>query len=134
MSYTYLSNYMKINKLVILIIFIGLTGFNLSSTFDFNNPSITISSESIEETGTGTVVVFSVSLCSSESLEKFKITPTVKGLNSDSDLTYIFNRSTKQASVNYYYSVPEGTKDIGFTLELKDAVNETIVKKSIKLK
>ncbi len=125
---------MKINKLIIIVLFIGLSGFNLSTAFDFRNPSVTIRSESIEETNTGKVIVFSVSLCSSENLESFKITPDVAGVNSDSNLQYIFNGSTRQASVNYYFSVPEDLETVNFTLELKDAQKKTVKQKSVKLK
>lgn len=125
---------MKINRLIILILFVGLTGFNLGTTFDFHSPSITVSDQVIEQTNTGKVVILSLSLCSSENLESFSIKPDKAGLNNDSDLEFIFNNNSKQASVNYYYSVPEDVKELKLNLSLKDAAELTKRQINVNLK
>ncbi len=117
---------MKISKISILFIMLALTGFNVSSSFDFNNPSVTVSSEKVEETEKGKVVILSLSLCSSANLESFQITPDKPGLNADSELKYVFNTITKQASVNYYFSVPENVTEVSFTMTLNDTDRKTI--------
>jgi len=119
------SNNMKISKFVIISLFIGLTGFSISSTFDFNNPSVTIISENIEESDAGKVIVISINLCSSANLERFSITPSIKGLNEDSELEYVFNSVTKQALVNYYYSVPSDVSKVNFIMTITDTDGKT---------
>ncbi len=119
------SNNMKISKFVIISLFIGLTGFSISSTFDFNNPSVTIISENIEESDAGKVIVISINLCSSANLERFSITPNIKGLNEDSELEYVFNSVTKQALVNYYYSVPSDVSKVNFIMTITDTDGKT---------
>lgn len=124
---------MRISKLVIIVFFVGLTGFNLSSTFDFRNPSITVSSEIIEETSQGKILILSLSLCSSDNLESFSIQPDVEGLNQDSELQYVFNNTTKQASVNYYFSAPDNLDKVNLTMKLKDAAKESTKIKEVRI-
>ena len=126
---------MKISWLIILISFIGLTAFNLNDTFDGNNPSVKIDFESEQNSfSKGDIVRISIRLCSAENLESFSVEPDFLG-NENSSLKYSFNNNTKQASINYFYTVPENIKNkkISFTFILKDNNNITEKTKSIKI-
>ncbi|MEA2042647.1 MAG: hypothetical protein U9N85_08865 [Bacteroidota bacterium] len=118
---------MKISWLILIVLFFGLTAFNLNVTFDGNNPSVkvdiyTISNPLAEED----VIRFSIRLCSADNLENFSIVPFVQDKN-NSALHYSFNHNVKQASINYFYTVSKNTtqKKIKFSFILEDNNNST---------
>lgn len=117
---------MKISWLIILILFLALSAFNISSTFDGNNPSVKISMEDGErEYRAGEIIRFSIRICSADNLESFVINPELLN-DENSNLKYSFNSNTKQASINYFYTVPKDIsgRDIRFSFKLKDNSNE----------
>jgi cytochrome c-type biogenesis protein CcmE len=127
---------MKLNGLAIIISFVSLTAFNLINTFDFNNPSIKIVSEKKTESKPGETIVYSLMLCSPENLVNFSVTPSIKGSNDDSELKFDFDENTKQASLNYFYVVPDNVqekKQIEINFLLRDKKSETLKKEIIKI-
>lgn len=127
---------MKTKVLIIIVAFVSLTAFNLSNTFDFNNPSIKIIGDKTEKIGAGQMVVFSVMLCSHDNLVNFSVHPNIIGVNSDSLINFDFDKNTKQASLNYYYIVPENLKKnqkIEIVFQLKDSKTKTIKNQIIQL-
>ncbi len=103
-----------------------------------NNPSVKIIYEKFETNKrSGDIIVFSVKLCSSNYLQTFSILPDIPGLNEDSELKYIFNGKSKQATVNYFYIVPkniDNIKKISFEFVLQDSNNKIIKEKNISIK
>lgn len=127
---------MKYNSLILLLIFVGLTAFNISDTFEMSNPSVKIISEESDITKAGDVIIFSVKLCSADNLKSFSIIPSIKGENDDSELKYIFNGNTKHATVNYYYVVPQNYKEynnLKFEFSLQDSKKKVVENKIIKI-
>jgi hypothetical protein len=125
---------MKTNVLIILIGFVSLTAFNLAGTFDLNNPSIKIIVDKHGEVKKGETIVFSVMLCSPNSLVNFSIKPNILGSNPDSQINFDFDENTKQASLNYFFIVPDnlkGKKNLEFEFHLKDINSETVKKEVI---
>ena len=128
---------MKLNWLVIIIFFVILSAFNIKSTFEFSNSSVRILSEEVNVSKKGDVIVFSLSLSSANNLQSFSVTPDIVGLNPDSELKYTFNNSTKQATVNYFYAIPENldkNQEITFKFTLQDSKKTYISEKNVKLK
>ena len=127
---------MKISWLIILFSFIGLTAFNLNDTFDGNNPSVKVDFESDRNHfEKGEIVRISIRVCSADNLESFSVDPELLG-DDNSSLKYSFNNNTKQAFINYFYTVPENIQrdKINFTFILKDNNNQTIKTEQIKIK
>lgn len=128
---------MKFNWLIIIIFFVIVSAFSFSGTFEMNNPSVKIISEKPDIYNSGDIIVFSVKLCSSDNLQSFLIIPDIPGSNEDSELRYTFNENSKQATVNYFYVVPQNinvVKKISFKFILQDANNNIVKKRIISLK
>lgn len=127
---------MKLKYLSIAIIFVILTAFNISNTYELAKTTINITVEEANINKAGDMVIFSVSLYSSDNLQSLSITPSNIGLNEDSMLKYTFNNSTKYATINYFYVVPANYKDlseISFNFKLESG-NKMIEKtKRIKI-
>jgi hypothetical protein len=127
---------LKYNSLVILFVFVGLSAFNISDTFEMSNPSVKIVSEETKITKAGDIIIYSVKLCSADNLKTFSIKPSVMGDNEDSYLEYIFDKNSKHATVNYYYVVPENYKDfenLTFQFILQDSKRKIVETKSLKI-
>ena len=117
---------MKYKAVIILIVFVGVSAFNITKTFEFNNPSVKIEYINGEKLSKGDVAVFSIKLCSVENLKSFKVIPEIPGQNEDSELFFDFDENTKQATLNYIYIVPELLKEkMSFTFILKDKKSVT---------
>jgi hypothetical protein len=125
---------MRINWIILLTLFLGLTAFNLTTTFEPGNPSVKVSTEKdFISQQSGDIIKFSVEICSAENLESFNIEPDFLG-EENTALKYHFNSNTKQASVIYFYTIPTGSekREINFTFSLED--NSGIFNKSQKIR
>lgn len=125
--------YMKINWIILIISFLGLSAFNFITTFDGNNPSVKIRTQITDDTNDSSEIIkFTVEICSAENLESFQIFPKFSEANESADLQYRFASNTKQASVVYYYTVPKNTTQVElsfkFMLEDKAGVHNKIKK------
>jgi hypothetical protein len=121
---------MRINWIILLIAFLGLTAFNLTTTFDSGNPSVKVSADqNFISQQSGDIIKFTVEICSAENLESFKIEPDFLG-EENTALKYHFNSNSKQASVIYFYTIPTDfdKREINFSFSLED--NSGIFNKS----
>ncbi len=113
---------MKTNWLIILFVFISTNTFNASSIFEISSPSIKVERTKILAQKQGEIIQFVVNFSSCENLKQFKITPSIKGANEDSQISYTFDENLRKASLNYFYVMPENlanenTVTLTFTLE-----------------
>lgn len=126
---------MRFSWLILCIIFVILSAFNYSDSFELQNPSVKIISEEINYSP-GEVIFFSVRLCSTNNLQNFKVIPDTPGLNEDFELDYDFKGNIKQATVNYFYAIPKNVKDlkkIKFKFILQDSNNNITKEKEVLL-
>lgn len=124
----------KVKQIIVILIFVGLTAFNISGTFELNNPSMKINEEDVNIKQVGDMVIYTISLCSSNNLKSFSVSPSVSGLNTDSQLKYVFNGTTKHATINYFYAVPKNYKElkkIKFNFELQDSRSVVVREKEV---
>jgi len=118
---------MKLRVIILLILFIGASGFNIIKTFELNNPSLKIVLEDCKNNKAGDMIIYSVRLCSVDNLKTFSISPNIKGENEDSFVKFEFDENTKQAVLNYYYIIPKiKNKQIVLNFTLTD--NKSTIK------
>jgi len=125
---------MKTNWLIILLIFVAGSTINLGSTLRYGNPSIEFINKNEFEGKNKDVFIYSIKLRSSEKLVNFKVNPSVKGLNNDSEFEFLFDEDTHQAVVNYLYVLPEeiNIDEVVITFTLTDSKETNIKKKVIR--
>ena len=78
--------------------------------------------------------VYSIKLRSNENLLNFKVEPSLKGINVDSNFEFDFDENTHQATVNYFYVLPDNFKDnnkVVLTFTLTDSKESNIKTKVI---
>jgi hypothetical protein len=126
---------MKSNWLIIMLIIVAGSSINLGSSMRYGNPSIEFFKNNEFSGKNGDVFIYSIKLRSNENLLNFKVTPSIKGQNSDSDFDYLFNENTHQAVVNYFYVLPEGVdlNEVILTFTLTDSKESNIRTKVIKV-
>jgi len=126
---------MKSNWLIILLIIVAGSTINLGSTLRDGNPSIDFFQKNEFSGKNGDVFVYSIKLRSNENLLNFKVNPSIKGLNTDSEFDYLFDENTHQAVVNYFYVLPEGvdSDQIVLTFTLTDSKESNVKTKVIKI-
>ncbi len=126
---------MKTKWLIILILFIGLSAFNFMDTFDSNNPSVKIFIEDGDRSyKSGETIRFSIKVCSAYNLKTFMVNSDHEN-DKNSKLLYRFDHNTKQALINYFYTVPADmqTKNIQFKFKLRDNNKETEKMKKVSI-
>jgi len=126
---------MKSNWLIILLIIVAGSTINLGSTLRYGNPSIEFFQNNEFSGKNGDVFVYSIKLRSNENLLNFKVIPSIKGENIDSEFDYLFDENTHQAVVNYFYVLPVGvdSDQIVLTFTLTDSKESNIKTKVIKV-
>lgn len=126
---------MKSNWLIILLIIVAGSTINLGSTLKYGNPSIEFVQNNEFGGKNGDVFIYSIKLRSNEKLLNFNVSPSVKGLNSDSEFNYLFEEEIHQAIVNYFYVLPEGVNsgDVVLTFTLTDSKESNVKTKVIKV-
>jgi hypothetical protein len=126
---------MKSNWLIILLIIVAGSTINLGSTMRYGNPSIEFFQNNEFSGKNGDVFVYSIKLRSNENLLNFKVTPSIKGENSDSEFDYLFDENTHQAVVNYFYVLPDGkdVNEVVLTFTLTDSKESNVKTKIIKV-
>jgi hypothetical protein len=126
---------MKSNWLIILLIFVAGSTINLGSTLRYGNPSIEFVRNNEFEGKNNDVFIYSIKLRSNEKLLNFKVNPSIKGQNNDSQFEFLFDENTHQAILNYMYVLPEGVDngEVVITFTLTDTKESNIKTKVIKL-
>jgi hypothetical protein len=126
---------MKSNWLIILLIIVAGSTINLGSTMRYGNPSIEFFQNNEFSGKNKDVFVYSIKLRSNENLLNFKVIPSIKGQNSDSEFDYLFDENTHQAVVNYFYVLPEGIdqNEVVLTFTLTDSKESNVKTKIIKV-
>jgi hypothetical protein len=126
---------MKSNWLIILLIIVAGSTINLGSTLKDGNPSIEFFQNNEFSGKNGDVFIYSIKLRSNENLVNFKVIPSVKGENTDSEFDYLFDENTHQAVVNYFYVLPEGIESdqVVLTFTLTDSRESNVKTKVIKV-
>ena len=126
---------MKSNWLIILLFIVASSTINLGSTLRYGNPSIEFIQHNEFGGKNGDVFIYSIKLRSNENLQSFKVNPSIKGLNSDSEFDFLFDENTHQAVVNYFYVLPEGvdSDEVVLTFTLTDTKESNIKTKVIKV-
>ncbi len=126
---------MKSNWLIIMLIIVAGSSINLGSSMRYGNPSIEFLQNNEFSGKNGDVFVYSIKLRSNENLLNFKVAPSIKGQNVDSDFEYLFNENTHQAVVNYFYVLPVGVdlNEVVLTFSLTDSKECNIKTKIIKI-
>jgi len=126
---------MKSNWLIIMLVIVAGSTINLGSTLRYGNPSIEFINNNEFGGKNGDVFIYSIKLRSNEDLLNFKVNPSIKGLNSDSDFDFLFDEKTHQAVVNYFYVLPEGinSDEVVLTFTLTDSKESNVKKKIIKV-
>jgi hypothetical protein len=126
---------MKSNWLIILLVIVAGSTVNLGSTLRYGNPSIEFIQHNEFDGKNKDVFIYSIKLRSNEKLVNFKVNPSLKGLNSDSEFEYLFDENTHQAIVNYLYVLPEGVDEgeVILTFTLTDSKESNIKTKVINL-
>ncbi len=126
---------MKSNWLIILLIIVAGSTINLGSTLRYGNPSIEFFQNNEFSGKNGDVFVYSIKLRSNENLLNFKVIPSIKGENIDSEFDYLFDENTHQAVVNYFYVLPVGVNSdqIVLTFTLTDSKESNVKTKVIKV-
>ena len=120
---------MKTNWLIILLIIVAGSTINLGSTLRFGNPSIEFVNGKEFIGKNGDVFVYSIKLRSNENLINFKVKPSIKGINADCDFEFDFDENTHQATVNYFYVLPDDFEDnnkVVLTFTLTDSKESNI--------
>jgi hypothetical protein len=127
---------MKSNWLIILLIFVAGSTVNLGSSLRYGNPSIEFMRNNEFEGKNNDVFTYSIKLRSNEKLVNFKVSPSIKGQNKDSEFEFLFDENTHQASVNYMYVLPEevNSGEVVITFTLTDSKESNIKTKIINLK
>lgn len=126
---------MKSNWLIILLIIVAGSTINLGSTLRYGNPSIEFIQNNEFGGKNGDVFIYSIKLRSNEKLLNFKVNPSIKGINNDSEFDYLFEENTHQAVVNYFYVLPEGvdSDEVVLTFTLTDSKESNVKTKVIKV-
>jgi hypothetical protein len=126
---------MKSNWLIILLVIVAGSTINLGSTLRFGNPSIEFIQNKEFDGKNGDVFIYSIKLMSNEDLLNFKVYPSVKGVNTDSEFDHFFDENTHQAVVNYFYVLPEGidSEEVVLTFTLTDSKESNVKTKVIKV-
>jgi hypothetical protein len=126
---------MKSNWLIILLVLVAGSTINLGSTLRYGNPSIEFIQNNEFEGKNKDVFIYSIKLRSNEKLVNFKVNPSLKGQNNDSEFEYLFDENTHQAVVNYLYVLPEGVDngEVVLTFTLTDSKESNIKTKIINL-
>ena len=126
---------MKSNWLIILLIIVAGSTINLGSTMRYGNPSIEFFQNNEFSGKNKDVFVYAIKLRSNENLLNFKVIPSIKGQNSDSEFDYLFDENTHQAVVNYFYVLPEGIdqNEVVLTFTLTDSKESNVKTKVIKV-
>ena len=125
---------MKTNWLIILLIIVAGSTINLGSTLRFGNPSIEFVNGKEFIGKNSDMFVYSIKLRSNENLLNFKVEPSLKGINVDSNFEFDFDENTHQATVNYFYVLPDNFKDnnkVVLTFTLTDSKESNIKTKVI---
>jgi uncharacterized protein YihD (DUF1040 family) len=126
---------MKSNWLIILLVIVASSTINLGSTLKYGNPSIEFIQNKEFDGKNRDVFIYSLKLRSNEKLVKFKVDPSIKGLNKDSEFNFLFEDNTHQAVVNYFYVLPEGidSEEVVLTFTLTDSKESNVKTKVIKV-
>ncbi len=126
---------MKSNWLIILLVIVAGSTINLGSTLRYGNPSIEFVQNNEFGGKNGDVFIYSIKLRSNEKLLNFKVAPSIKGLNNDSEFDYLFEENTHQAIVNYFYVLPESVNsdEVVLTFTLTDSKESNVKTKVIKV-
>lgn len=126
---------MKSNWLILLLIIVAGNTINLGTSLKFGNPSIEFAKSEDYPGKNADVYIYSIKLRSNEKLLKFEVTPSIKGVNVDSEINYIFDENTHQAMLNYFYVLPPGVEsdEIILTFKLTDSKESNERKEIIKL-
>jgi hypothetical protein len=126
---------MKSNWLIILLVIVAGSTINLGSTLRYGNPSIEFVQNNEFGGKNGDVFIYSIKLRSNEKLLNFKVAPSIKGLNNDSEFDYLFDENTHQAIVNYFYVLPESVNsdEVVLTFTLTDSKESNVKTKVIKV-
>lgn len=126
---------MKSNWLIILLVVVAGSTINLGSTLRYGNPSIEFIQNKEFDGKNSDVFIYSIKLRSNEKLLNFKVIPSVRGLNSDSEFNFLFEENTHQAVVNYLYVLPEGVDEgeVVLTFTLTDSKESNMKTKIINL-
>jgi hypothetical protein len=126
---------MKSNWLIILLVVVAGSTINLGSTLRYGNPSIEFIQNKEFDGKNSDVFIYSIKLRSNEKLLNFKVIPSVRGLNSDSEFNFLFEENTHQAVVNYLYVLPEGVDEgeVVLTFTLTDSKETNMKTKIINL-
>jgi hypothetical protein len=126
---------MKSNWLIILLVFVAGSTINLGSTLRYGNPSIEFIENREFEGKNKDVFIYSIKLRSNEKLLNFKVDPSIKGQNHDSEFKFNFEDNTHIAVVNYLYVVPEGVDagEVVLTFTLTDSKDSNIKTRVITL-
>jgi len=126
---------MKSNWLIILLIFVSGSTTNLGSTLRYGNPSIEFVQNNEFEGKNNDIFIYSIKLRSNEKLVNFKVNPSIKGQNNDSQFEFLFDENTHQAILNYLYVLPAGVDngEVVITFTLTDSKESNIKTKVIKL-
>ena len=126
---------MKSNWLIILLIIVAGSTINLGSTLRYGNPSIEFIQNNEFGGKNGDVFIYSIKLMSNENLITFKVDPSIKGLNNDSEFDHFFDENTHQAVVNYFYVLPEGVDadEVVLTFTLTDSKESNVKTKVIRV-
>jgi hypothetical protein len=124
---------MKSNWLIILLVIVAGSTINLGSTLRYGNPSIEFFQNNEFGGKNGDVFIYSIKLRSNENLMNFKVIPSIKGENSDSEFDYFFDENTHQAVVNYIYVLPQGVnpEQVVLTFTLTDSKESNVKTKVI---
>ncbi|MFN8256434.1 MAG: hypothetical protein U0W24_12130 [Bacteroidales bacterium] len=124
---------MKSNWLIILLVIVAGSTINLGSTLKSGNPSIDFFEKDEFGGKNGDVFIYSIKLRSNENLLNFKVIPSIKGVNTDSEFDYFFDENTHQAVVNYIYVLPQGVSQdqVILTFTLTDSKESNIKTKVI---
>jgi len=126
---------MKSNWLIILLVVVAGSTINLGSTLRYGNPSIEFI-KNVEFDGKNKdVFIYSIKLRSNEKLVNFKVSPSVKGQNNDSQFEFLFDENTHQAIINYLYVLPDevDNSEVVLTFTLTDSKESNIKTKVINL-
>jgi len=126
---------MKLNWLIILIVFLSATAFDFNQRYSGNNLSIRIDSKDVIKSAQGKVYVYTISIYSPERLQNFRIEPSVMGENSDSRTSFEFSSVVRKAQVTYYYAVPDSisNKEVKILFLLSDANSQISFEDLVKM-
>lgn len=111
---------MRFSGLVIFVI-IGITSMLFTKNYMKSDMlELEVEQNSILPAMQGDVVSYTFKIKSGKDLRCVDIKPSIKGANEDCFVEYNFDETTKTATINYFYSLPEGASMIdSITLSLK---------------